>query len=122
MSIQEIAQQYVASVQEGQFLAVFERLYADDAVSVESIAMPGEERIAQGLEALRQKSQGFDASNEIHSHSVQGPWPHGDDKFAVLMTFDMTHLPSGQRRTMEEIAVLTVRDGKIIKEEFFYER
>ena len=38
------------------------------------------------------------------------------------MTFDMTHLESGQRRTTDEIAVLTVSDGKITREEFFYAR
>jgi len=120
MSIKEIAAQYVAHVEKGQFVAMLERLYADDAESVESVAMPGEERVVAGLDALRAKSEAFDAIHEFHGQTIEGPWPHGDDRFAVRMSFDLTHLPSGHRRTMDEVAVLTVRDGKIVREEFFY--
>jgi ketosteroid isomerase-like protein len=122
MSLDQIAEDYVAAVKEGRFLEVIENLYAEDAVSVEAVAMPGSERTTKGLEALRAKSQWFDTQNKINSHEVRGPWPHGEDKFAVHMTFDMTHLESGQRRTTDEIAVLTVADGKITREEFFYAR
>lgn len=120
MSLHRIAQDYVTRVQAGQYLELIDSLYADDAVSVEAVAH-GSERAVQGIEAIRGKSEWFDSNHEIHSHTIEGPWPHGDDKFAVRMSFDMTHLESAQRRTLEEIAVLTVRDGKIVKEEFFYQ-
>ncbi len=120
MSLHTIAQDYVNHVKAGRFLELLNTLYAEDAVSVEASAAPGMDRTAQGLDALRGKSQWFDANHEVHSQAVNGPWPHGDDKFAVHMTFDMTHIESGRRNTMDEIVVLTVRDGKIAKEEFFY--
>jgi len=34
---------------------------------------------------------------------------------------DTTHKPSGQRSQMSEIAVYQVEDGKIVKEQFFYD-
>ena len=120
MSIDQIAQEYVKYVKEGRFLELLDQLYAADAVSVEAAASPGYERAAHGLEALRGKSQGFEASHELHKLEVRGPWPHGEEKFAVHMTGEMTHRESAQRRVLDEIAVLTVRDGKIVSEEFFY--
>lgn len=33
---------------------------------------------------------------------------------------DTTHRPSGQRSQSSEIAVYEVKDGKIVKEQFFY--
>jgi ketosteroid isomerase-like protein len=32
-----------------------------------------------------------------------------------------THKPSGQRSKMSELAVYEVKDGKIVKEQFFYD-
>ena len=120
MSVNEIAQEYVMYVKEGRFMELFDRLYAEDAVSVESAAMPGKERVAEGLEALRAKSQGFEAEHEVHQHEVRGVWPHGEEKFAVHLAFEMTHLASGYHRAVDEIVVLTVRESKIVREEFFY--
>jgi len=34
--------------------------------------------------------------------------------------FDVTFNDSGQRFKMEEVALYTVKDDKIVKEEFFY--
>jgi len=120
MSLNQIARDYVAQVKTGHFMALLESLYAADARSVEPCAMPGSERTTIGIEALRAKSEAFDAVHEFHGHTVEGPWPHGNDRFAVRMTFDLTHVPSGHRRTIDEVAVLTVRGGKIVREEFFY--
>lgn len=120
MSVDAIAQEYVMYVEQGRFGELLERLYAPEAVSVEAAAMPGRERAAHGLEALRAKSQGFEAEHEVTRGEVRGVWPHGDDKFAVHMVFEMVHTPTQHRRMMDEIAVMTVQGGKIIKEEFFY--
>ena len=115
----QLAQDYITYVQRGHFLALLEALYAPDAVSVESVAAPGQERVTSGLDALLAKSQGFDAHHQVHSHQVQGPWAHGQDKFAVRFCAQLTHLESGLRSELDEIIVLTVREGKIVKEEFF---
>ena len=44
----------------------------------------------------------------------------GQDEFAVRYDFDVTNRPSGQRFQMTEMALYTVRDGKIVRERFFY--
>jgi hypothetical protein len=50
---------------------------------------------------------------------VAGPYPN-EDRFAVRFTYDITNKPSGQRMTMDEIGLFTVKNGKITREEFFY--
>jgi ketosteroid isomerase-like protein len=39
----------------------------------------------------------------------------------VRFTYDVTNKPSGNRMKTDEIAVYTVGEGKIVKEEFFYD-
>ena len=47
------------------------------------------------------------------------PFPHGEDRFGVV--FEMDAEPKGGSRfKMKEIAIYTVADGKITREEFFY--
>jgi len=50
---------------------------------------------------------------------VFGPYPN-DDRFAVRFLYDITNKPSGKRLTMDEVALFSVKDGKIVREEFFY--
>jgi hypothetical protein len=93
--------------------------FSPDAVSVEAVQLPGRERTVRGLDALRGKSQFFLANNEVHKAEIFGPYPH-DDRFAVRFVFELTFKPTGERRTMDEIGLFTVVDGKIAREEFFY--
>lgn len=93
--------------------------YADDAVSVESFAPPGADKASQGMAAIQAKGEWWRANHEVHSFSVTGPWPH-EDRFIVGFQFDVTHKPSGQRMKMEEMALYTVQNGLIVREEFFY--
>ncbi len=119
-SSNQIAQAYVALVREKKHLELIESLYSDDAVSIEPFAMPGAGRTTEGKAELLGKSQAFDTIFRVESQKISDPWPHGYDKFAVHMTFEMTHIESGSTRSMDEIAVMTIRDGKICSEEFFY--
>jgi ketosteroid isomerase-like protein len=50
---------------------------------------------------------------------VQGPFL-GDRQFAVRYEFDTTSKETGQRNRMAEMALYTVEDGKIVREEFYY--
>jgi ketosteroid isomerase-like protein len=59
-------------------------------------------------------------NHEIHSSSITGPWPHGE-RFIVGFQFDVTHKPSGRRIKMDEAGLYHVRNGKIVREEFFYD-
>lgn len=119
MNTLELGQKYVALCKEAKFEQCLQELFSEDAVSVEAWAPPGAERIASGLPALREKSRTWARDNEVHSSEVVGPFPN-DQRFAVIFRFEVTHKPSGRRNSMEEVGLFTVKDGKISREEFFY--
>jgi ketosteroid isomerase-like protein len=119
MTTQEIAKRYVALCQAGKNEVCLDELYAKDAVSVEAVAMPGMERVAKGLDAIRAKGKTWGETNVVHSAEATGPFPN-DNRFAVRFNFDVTNKPSGRRMKMDEVGLFTVENGKITREEFFY--
>ena len=98
---------------------IFDTLYAPNAVSVEAATMPGMDREAKGVAAIKAKGEWWANNHEIHSITISGPWPH-DDRFVVGFGMDVTHKPSGQRIQMDEVGLYTVKNGKVVREEFFY--
>lgn len=115
----EIGDKYVSFCKQGQFEACLRELYSKDAVSVEAWTPPGIDRTATGLAAIVAKSEAWARDNEIHAIEVGGPYPL-DQRFAVHFRFDVTNTPNNRRISMEEVALFTVEDGKIVREEFFY--
>jgi hypothetical protein len=89
---------------------------------VEAFAMPGtDSRESRGVDAIKGKHDWWNSAMELHSASVDGPFVHGDDRFAVIFGFDATDRKSGERTQMKEVAIYTVNgDGKIVREEFYY--
>jgi ketosteroid isomerase-like protein len=119
MNTLEIAKQLVDLCRQGKNMEALNTLFADELVSVEAGAPPGKEREARGLAAVKAKGEWWVANHEIHSASVTGPWPH-DDRFIVGFQYDITNKPSGQRMKLDEVGLYSVRNGKIVREEFFY--
>lgn len=117
MNTQDVANDLVALCREGKFAEAGEKYWADDVLSVE----PGEGDMAQmrGKEATRGKGEWWEANHEVHGVQVDGPYVNGD-QFVVRFKMDMTPKESGQRVTMDETGLYTVRDGKIAEERFFY--
>ena len=118
-----IGAQLVDFCKNGQYIEAIDALYADDIVSVEAFESPGHPKEMRGKEAIRGKSEWFMNANEIHGGEVKGPYPCEDGRFAVWMTIDMTPKEgpmAGNRFQMEEVCMYTVANGKIAKEEFFY--
>jgi ketosteroid isomerase-like protein len=114
-----VAQELVSLCRAGRNLDAIAKLYAKDIVSVEPVGseqMPAEMR---GIDAIRGKNEWWFQNNEVHSAAAVGPFV-GDDQFAVRYDFDVTSKPSGQRMQMSEMALYTVKDGKIVREQFFY--
>jgi hypothetical protein len=120
MTTKEIASRLVELCRQGKNAEALDTLYAEDAISVEAGAPNGGERAATGRAAIRDKADWWFNNHEIHSSEVAGPWPH-DDRFIVRYKFDVTNKPSGQRFQMEEAGLYTVKNDKIVREEFFYE-
>jgi hypothetical protein len=114
-----VAQQLVNLCRAGRNLEAIEQLYSPKIVSIESVGseeMPAE---LSGIDAIRQKNQWWFQNNEVHKAEANGPFI-GENQFAVQYTFDVTFKPTGQRTEMSEMALYTVKDGKIVKEQFFY--
>lgn len=117
MTVSEIAQALVAGCRSGTEAANLDRLYAPDAVSVEA-RDNGSGRVAEGLDAIRAKHAWWDTHATVHAAEVEGPFPDGDDRFAVIFRMDATLF--GARSQMAEVGVYTVAQGRIVREEFFY--
>ena len=116
----EIGKKLVSFCKEGENVKAINELYADEIVSLEAMQSPeGGGDKAQGIEAIRRKNKQWDESMQVHSMDVQGPFPLGD-RFAVHFKFDATEKKTNKRMKMEEVGLYTVKNGKIIKEEFFY--
>ena len=120
MTTMEIAKKLVSLCHQGKNNEALDTLFAADAISVEAGAAPGMQREAKGLAAIKAKGEWWMANHEVHSASVTGPWPH-DDRFIVGFQYDVTNKPSKMRMKMDEVCLYTVKDGKIVREEFFYD-
>jgi len=119
MTTLEVGKKLVELCSAGKAKEAHETLYAETITSVEAGGPPGQSRESKGLAAVNAKSKWWADNHEIHSAKVEGPWPH-DDQFIVRFTYDITFKPESKRFTMEEAALYTVADGKIVKEQFFY--
>lgn len=109
----------------GQDAAFVNQYYSDDIVSIEVMGMPevGMPKEMKGIDAIRKKSEWWYENNEVHSSSASGPYPHGD-QFIVIFEMDITAKAgpmAGQRMQMTEAGLYTVKDGKIVREQFFYD-
>jgi ketosteroid isomerase-like protein len=118
----EVGQKLVALCKEGKFLEAVQTLYAPNIVSVE---VHGDEKMParmEGIEAVLGKGKWWVENHTVHSSDVQGPFPHGD-RFIVFFMLDITPKSgpmAGKRMKMNEAGLYTVKDGKIVHEEFFY--
>ena len=119
----ELGAKLVEFCKEGKNLEFINAHYADTVTSVEAMESPANPempRTLEGIEAVRGKNSWWIENHEIHSANVAGPYPHGDDRFATLFSYDVTFKPTGERMTMEEVGLYTTAGGKITREEFFY--
>ncbi len=121
MNTEAIAKRLVALCREFKYEEAQKELYADDAVSIEPEGLPpGALGNVKGLKAIIEKGHQFNAMVEtFHGGTVSDPVVAGN-WFALNMVLDVTF--KGRPRTkMEEICVYQVRNGKIVKEQFFYD-
>lgn len=118
MTTQEVANRFHELAQSGQWDKIQEELYADDAVSIEPPKSQGMQSV-EGKEAIRKKGEMFNEMiEEMHGGYSREPQVAGNF-FSVVMGMDVTMKGAG-RMKMDEIAVYEVKDGKIVKEQFFF--
>ncbi len=121
MNTQQIAARLVELCRKGDYDKAQQELYADDAASIEPEGLPpGALGNVFGLDAIREKARQFNERIEtMHGSHVGEPVVAGN-WFSVAMGMDVTMKGMG-RIDMNEICVYQVRDGKIVREQFFYD-
>src|ERR1700742_2105974 len=118
MTTQQIADRLAALCKEGNWSQAQKELYANDCVSIEPEASPGFEKEVKGMAAIEKKGKDFDAMVEAsHGITVSQPLVSGNS-FAFALDMDMT-MKGRPRGKMSELCVYTVKDGKIVLEQFF---
>ncbi len=117
MDIREIAADMVAMTRAGDF-HIGEKYWADDVVSIESAPGNAMSRL-EGKEAVMGKSAWWYGAHEVHATTTDGPYVNGD-RIAIRWTMDITNNESGVRMAMDEVALYTIKDGKIVEERFLY--
>jgi SnoaL-like protein len=112
----DIAKDFAALIRAGKSDEVEKKWLAPGIESVEGV---GASMAWSGKKAVLAKYRGWEADHEIHSMTLEGPWV-GATGFALRFSLDATQLSTGQRHQMHEIAVYTVRNGKVVREEFHF--
>ena len=113
-----VAHELVSLCRAGRNLDAISKLYSTKIVSIEAVGsetMPAE---MTGIDAVRRKNEWWYENHEIHDVEVNGPFVN--HQFAVQYDFETTFKPTGKWSRMSEMALYTAQDGKIVREQFFY--
>jgi ketosteroid isomerase-like protein len=118
MTTQEVANRMNELFKENKWNVVQDELFAEDAESIEPPQSQGLQSV-KGLAAIKQKGEDFNNMiEEMHGGWVSEPIVAGNF-ISFGMGMDVTMKGAG-RMKMDEIAVYEVKDGKIVKEQFFF--
>ena len=112
MNTAEVAKKVVEFVRKQAWYEALDQLYADDIVSIEATA--GETR---GKEGVRGKIDWWVNAMEVRSFDASEPFV-GNDRFVVQYDAEITDKKTKERRKLSEVGVYTVKNGKIVREEF----
>ena len=114
MSIRKQVQAVIDGVLSGRILETFERYYADDVVMSEN----GEDaRVGKPINR-EYEIKYLDNVLEFHGAKVGRVIVDGDHA-AVEWSFDLT-FKDGNRVHMQQVAVQTWKNGKILREDFYH--
>ncbi len=120
-AIDDVARDFTALLRAGQFEAAGEQFWADNVTSAEPADLSGRvPAFVSGIEAARNKIKARYGAGRIDDLGIDGPFITGD-QFALFLDMLVIDPASGKAQPFTEIAVFTVRDGRIIEERFFYD-
>ena len=119
MTVKEIATKLAEYCRKEDYMTAQKELYADDVVSIEPEESEAFAKETKGLKAVNEKVQKFnDMIEESYGNTVSEPIIAGNS-FAFIAEMDIK-MKGQERSKMAEVAVYTVKDGKVVKEEFFW--
>lgn len=118
MTTQEVANRMNELFKENKWEQAQDELYADDCDSIEPAHARGLQTV-KGKDAIKKKGDLFQSMIE----EMHGGWVSdllvGGNYITCAMGLDVTMKGMG-RIKMDEVCVYEVRDGKVVKEQFFY--
>jgi len=121
LTAKEVGEKLVQHCRNGTEKQGLDELYHDNAVSAESIPNPQTgDREVLGIAAIKAKHEWWDGQVEMTDSKIEGPMPHGDNKFAVIFEAKGKSRENGDTFDMREVGVYHVENGKITREEFYY--
>ena len=117
MTTEEVAEKVVELVRQQAWYKALDTLYDKDIVSVEASASEGESAEKRGIDQVRGKIDWWLNAMEVHSFTAKRPFV-AHDRFVVQYDADVTEKNSKKRFQLSEVGVYTVKNGKIVREEF----
>ena len=117
MNTEQVAEKVVELTRKQAWVEALDTLYDKDIVSVEARTMDGSSPETRGSGGVRKKVDWWLENMQVHSVKVRGPFV-AHDRFVVQYDIDVTDKNSKERMQLSEVGVYTVKDGKIVREEF----
>ncbi len=117
MKTEEVAKKVVELTRKQAWKEAIDTLYDKGIVSLEARTMDGSSPETRGIDGVRGKIDWWVENMQVHSATVNGPFV-AHDRFVVQYDMDVTEKNSKKRMQMSEVGVYTVKDGKIVREEF----
>jgi len=117
MNTEEVAKKVVELTRKQAWVEALETLYDNDIVSVEARTPDGSSPETRGMDGVRGKIDWWIDAMEVHSFKANGPFV-AHDRFVVQYDADVTDKNSKKRFQLSEVGVYTVKNGKIVREEF----
>ena len=94
--------------------SIDDKLWSPAIVSVEGLGFA-----FSGRKSVDAKNADWMSKHTIHGASAEGPFI-GASGFAVKFRMDVEETATAKRFIMDEVGVYTVKNGKIVREEFMY--
>lgn len=117
MNTQEVANRLVELCRKGEYETCYRELYSPSAQSIEA-----DGSVCNGLEEMAAKGKEWNASiEEFNSSSIGEPIVSGN-YFSIPMTMNLKYKEAPAAVDFNEICVYQVKDGKVVKEQFFYDQ
>ena len=117
MNTEQVAQKVVELVRKQAWHEAVDTLYDKDIINVEARTLDGSSPETRGKDGVRGKVDWWLENMEVHSFKANGPFV-AHDHFVVQYDADVTDKNAKKRFQLSEVGVYTVKNGKIVREEF----
>ncbi|SCX97100.1 SnoaL-like domain-containing protein [Nonlabens sp. Hel1_33_55] len=116
MNTQEVANKLVEYCRNNQFEKAYQELYSPDVISIE-MSEPMKE--LHGMKEVEKKLQWRQENFEVEFTNISDPIV-ADNHFVLVLSLKSKNKSTGEQAEIDEIGVYQVKNGKILKEQFFY--